>query len=266
MLKRILSAIVLLLIFIPPLIIGGVMFYILVFAVALLSLNELLTIISTKKELPPIIKFLGFIVLPFLVLNNYDSTSLEFTINYNIFALMLLTFFVPIILYKNNKYNFKDAIILLGSVFLIGISFNLILTLRNYGDSFYYLLFLFIITIITDTYAHLTGTLIGKIKLTDISPKKTVEGALVGSLFGTIFGSLFYFIAINDTINIYYLVLIVLFLSIIGQIGDLIFSSIKRYYGKKDFSNLIPGHGGMLDRLDSVIFVVLVFVLFIKVL
>ena len=71
---------------------------------------------------------------------------------------------------------------------------------------------------------------------------------------------------INQTDSIYLLIGVTLFLSIIGQIGDLFFSSVKRHYKIKDFSNLIPGHGGILDRLDSIIFVVLAFVLFIEIL
>ena len=266
MLKRVLSAIVMLGIFIPALIMGGSIFYIVVFIAAILALNELLSIISSKKQLPALMKFLGFIALPFLVLNNYDSSLLEFTISYNVFALMLLTFFLPIILYRNNEYNFKDALLLLSSVVLIGIAFNLFIAIRNFGDTYYYLLFIFIITSITDIYAHITGSLIGKTKLSHVSPNKTIEGAVMGSLFGTIFACIFYYIFIQDSINVYLLGAIVLFMSIIGQIGDLIFSSIKRYYGRKDFSSLIPGHGGILDRLDSVIFVSFIFVLFIHIL
>ena len=62
------------------------------------------------------------------------------------------------------------------------------------------------------------------------------------------------------------IIFVTLCLSLIGQLGDLVFSAIKRYYGVKDFSNLIPGHGGILDRLDSIIFIVLGFILFLAVL
>ena len=66
---------------------------------------------------------------------------------------------------------------------------------------------------------------------------------------------------INPNMSLIFITLITIMLSLVGQLGDLVFSSIKRYYDKKDFSDLIPGHGGILDRFDSIIFVVLAFII-----
>ena len=76
---------------------------------------------------------------------------------------------------------------------------------------------------------------------------------------------MFYVTVISQTTPVLYVVLASTFLSLLGQFGDLFFSAIKRYYGKKDFSNLIPGHGGVLDRIDSIIFVLLGFMFFISI-
>ena len=118
------------------------------------------------------------------------------------------------------------------------------------------------ITTITDSFALFTGMFIGKHKLApEISPKKTIEGAIGGSLMGTIVATAFYTTVINSSVPLVFVILITLALTVVGQIGDLAFSAIKRYYGQKDFSDLIPGHGGILDRFDSLVFVVLAFIL-----
>ena len=90
-----------------------------------------------------------------------------------------------------------------------------------------------------------------------ISPKKTIEGCIggtVGAVVITILYSVLCKYAFHVEFNYVYVTLITIVLSILSQIGDLAASSVKRYTGIKDFSNLIPGHGGMLDRIDSVIF------------
>ena len=108
--------------------------------------------------------------------------------------------------------------------------------------------------------------LLGSHKLLEsVSPKKTWEGMIGGTIFGVLISSTFYHVVVDPNLPIYVLLIITTFLSIIGQFGDLVFSAIKRYYNKKDFSNIMPGHGGVLDRLDSIIFVILGFMFFISI-
>ena len=108
--------------------------------------------------------------------------------------------------------------------------------------------------------------MIGKRKLSKISPSKTVEGLFGGILFGTFVPVMFYKTVINPSMNTLGIISITLFLCVLGQYGDLCFSAIKRYFGKKDFSELIPEHGGILDRFDSIIFILLGFIFFINIL
>ena len=118
----------------------------------------------------------------------------------------------------------------------------------------YKCIFIFIIAFATDTYAYIGGMLIGKHKFTSISPKKTVEGSVFGIIMGTFIGSVYYYTFIGG-ISTSIIILMCLLLTILSEVGDLVFSSIKRYFNVKDYSNIIPGHGGILDRFDSVIFV-----------
>lgn len=109
----------------------------------------------------------------------------------------------------------------------------------------------------TDIFAYFTGKLIGKHKFSKVSPKKSIEGCIGGTI-GAVILILIYTYVANEfwgmEISYQIISIIGIVLSIIGQIGDFSASSIKRYVEIKDFSNMIPGHGGMLDRIDSLIF------------
>lgn len=263
---RIISAAILLAIFVPLLLLGGLPYSLLMLVIALMGLHEILNIRKTKKEFPFLVELCAYILVAFMTLNNYRSQDLYFLMDYRLMAIMMFIFLTPMVFIDNSKkYNLNDALFLTASTLFVGLSFNLLILLRNY--SLDYVIYLFIIATMTDTFAYITGRYIGRNPLApSISPKKTIEGLIGGTLMGVIIASIYYTTVINTGLDIGIVIFVTLCLSLVGQLGDLVFSSIKRYYGVKDFSNLIPGHGGILDRLDSIIFIVLGFILFLVVL
>ena len=263
--QRLLSAIVALLIFIPIVIIGGNIFNIAFYVLALLGLREFIKLREKEKKYPDFIRLISYLGITLLYFSNTLNSDMKFIIDYRILSALFLIILIPVVLYHDKDvYNVKDAFYLLGGTLFLGISMSLFNLYRTIDIKIF--IFLFLITIITDTYAYFTGRLIGKNKLLEsVSPNKTWEGTIGGSVVATFVCTMYYLTVINSNESILKIGLIVLFLSIVGQLGDLFFSAIKRNFEVKDFSNIMPGHGGVLDRLDSIIFVMLAFTFFMEV-
>ena len=252
--KRVVSAFLMILIFALCIIISSKIFAILMLICGNLCLKELIDIKYNNKYID-FVKFVCYLSISILILNGvFFKFNTLFTLIFPILSII-----TPIIFYNDNKkYNMEDSLYLIGITFFLGIAFNIIVYLREIDIAL--CLYIFLVACLTDTYAYIGGSLIGRHKLTEISPKKTIEGSILGSFMGTILASIYY-LTVIDANNIFKVLLMTFILTVLSEFGDLVFSSIKRHFKIKDYSNIIPGHGGMLDRFDSIIYVALSYVL-----
>ena len=247
--KRIISAIIMLIIVVPILILGNIPFMVFTVLIGEMALYELLRL---RKRLPLIVKIISYILTAIFILKDLIKINIDLLL-----IIMLLIYLGMLVFYNKNKFNYKESFLLIGIVTFIGLTFSNFITIRN--SSLYIFIYLLLISILSDTFAYLIGRKFGKRKLAPaISPNKTIEGLIGGVIMGTLLSSIYYILVIKN-ISIPFCVIITLFLSLIGEFGDLIKSTIKRYEDIKDFSNLIPGHGGIIDRLDSIMFITLIY-------
>lgn len=254
--KRVISAIVALIIVIPLLIIGGVWFNLGVGIIGLIGFDELLKTKSRTKKVPKVMRVTSTISFVLLMMSSLFHNG-SFFVDYRLLIITILVTLLPLLVYDRKNYDSDDALFLLGSIVFLGLGFNFLMTIRE--KSIYYIFYLLMITIMTDTFAHFFGTKIGNKKLCpNVSPNKTVEGFVGGTIFGTFIGTIFYITFISYS-SLYMIIVATLLMSLMGSFGDLIFSAIKRTHDVKDFGNIMPGHGGVLDRLDSLLIVILTF-------
>ena len=178
-----------------------------------------------------------------------------------ILMIVVLFYFLTLAIFSHSKYNLADVCVLFATAFYILMGFNSIIILHDTEQGGHVLyLAIFVSAWVTDVFAYFCGFLFGRggkhKLLPEVSPKKTVEGSIGGIVFCVIamvlFGMLCNWLGEYDS-KIVTFALGGFLASIVAQVGDLLMSYIKRYYGIKDFSQIFPGHGGVLDRFDSIL-------------
>jgi phosphatidate cytidylyltransferase len=177
-----------------------------------------------------------------------------------LFNLLILIVFLFCLYEWNKIFKKKNPIFFLGLLILLVFLFSLI-RIYNIEDFNLNFLWLILITWLTDIGGYIFGKLFGGPKLVKISPNKTWAGAF-GSLILSQLAFLIFFLDNSYKFNVA-IIFIQIFLSIVGQIGDILMSYIKRKNNKKDTSNFIPGHGGFLDRVDGLIWIIIIGNIFI---
>lgn len=241
---RIITALLIILFVLPPLILGGWLLRLFLSFIIFMGGIELLALTEGKEPLPIVIKSLAILCVFLVLFLNKDQLFMPLM---GMYCLIFLS--IPIV---TNRFHAKDSFLCITYIILfsvIGKSFMNVYTINSM-----YVWYIIVTTYVCDSAAYFCGRFFGKHKLNvRISPKKTWEGSLGGCFFGTLIAFLFAYFFI-DSLSIWQMVLASSLLTISGQFGDLAFSAIKRCFSIKDFSNLLPGHGGILDRVDSLVF------------
>lgn len=179
---------------------------------------------------------------------------------YPVFVFLAFASVMALFVFKNEKFNLEGgATSFLGGIYISAL-FPLILSIMKMENGLAKLLIALIGSVATDTFAYFTGSLFGKGKkklCPKLSPKKTVIGAIGGTLGAIISCTVYGLIIMKNNgslgLKIWDFAIMGLVIALISQIGDLFASAVKRECGIKDFGKIIPGHGGMLDRIDSII-------------
>ena len=249
--ERLLSGIVLMIIAIVTIVLGGNVLFATVLAISLIGMMELFRVFKFEKKPVAMIGYAGCIGYYFTLLFAKESLIMYF-----IFYLLVIMIFYVV---SFPRYDTSHVTVLFFGLFYVAVMLSYIYQVRMLDDGAYLVWLIFISAWGSDTCAYCVGKLIGKHKVTPhLSPKKSVEGCIGGvvgaALIGVIYAAIFHENIIGFQSVYLAFALIGGCGSVISQIGDLAASAIKRQHEIKDYGKLIPGHGGILDRFDSIIF------------
>ncbi len=248
--QRVITAIVALILFIPIVLMGGIWIDVLVCAFAAVGISE---IFIMKKQIIVSWDFILALLatLTMAVPDSFFKFLPAFLNKYDIFYIFVMLMLVRTVLSKN-KVTFDDAGVYTLAALYIGTGFHFMAAIRNAHLGLAILGYVFAVVWSTDIAAYMVGRKIGKHKLWPvISPNKTWEGS-IGAVICAVIIAAIYVTLVPTGRNNAMMIVLAFFLSIVGQMGDLVESAYKRFYGVKDSGKILPGHGGILVREFSI--------------
>ncbi len=269
--NRIITGFGLALTLIPTFYVGGILLDIVLVLFTMIATYELTKLLQ-KEETFSAVTFVTMILSGglFYVMSYYYRNQLD--PDYVVAGMLLVIIIGASFTIFKESYDSGRFGNMLISILYPVLGFSALSAMRNGVDGTLYTVgFLFMITIFTDMFAYIVGVNFGKHRLAvKISPKKSIEGSIGGTVFAVLFTLLYLTIFKVEVIfgmevQIGWMIVLIFILSIVGQIGDLIASRFKRDYDVKDYGKLFPGHGGVMDRFDSALFVAMVLLFISKV-
>lgn len=249
---RIFSGVVLALLAVFILYFGGNVLFLTSLAISCIGLFELYRVLKIHNRLLGVCGYLAVLLYYWLIFSQKQIHEPLLIISFLMLLMAVYVFTFP-------KYNSEQVTIAFFGVFYVAVMLSYIYKTRMLADGAYMVWMIFICSWICDTCAYFVGKSIGRHKLAPkLSPKKSIEGS-IGGVFGSMLvGAAYAFLIRNRLVELqspeFAFAVICGLGAVISQIGDLAASAIKRNHEVKDYGNLIPGHGGILDRFDSVIF------------
>ena len=257
---RLISGVALVIISFIVLFIGGPVTGIFAMALSLVGVFEFCRVYGIEKRSPAVFAYV-WTVLYYVTLMLGNMKIQGFTLSFLVLPIMItyLLAILAVYVFRYPEYHDREIMASFMSFFYVSVMLSYLYKIRVMENGGYYVVLIFLCSWGNDTLAYCTGMLFGKHKMSPkLSPKKSVEGLIGGIIGAGILGCLYGFFLngkIDTQFNIYLTLFIVCALGAIpAVIGDLAASAIKRNNDVKDYGKLIPGHGGVLDRFDSMIF------------
>lgn len=247
---RLISGIVMVLILIGTVGYGGNVLFGLLAVISLIGMSELYKVMGIEKQLLGVVGYLAAVAYYGVLY----ATGTQMTMLFILFLILVMAVYV----FSYPKYRAEQVMTAFFGLFYVAVMLSYVYQTRMITDGAIVVWLIFLSSWGCDTCAYCVGMLIGKHKMAPkLSPKKSVEGGIGGVVGAALLGAI-YALAVNQwagaNANALHYAMICGVGGMISQVGDLAASAIKRNHDIKDYGKLIPGHGGILDRFDSVIF------------